>query len=188
VLLALRDRGLQLDILPKIPSLIGIAKEAVSTDLGPVEMLSLAKLGADIQRDRIRTLVLDGNYADPFLGPNGENLLMPRRADITAAITRAYNEAAGQTAAIEVLNGTNQAGVASRLADTLARVGYDVRRVADADRNDYTDTTIEVLGNNQQAASVLAGRLKLPASAIKLVPTPNAGADLRVIVGRSYAP
>jgi LCP family protein required for cell wall assembly len=188
VLLALRDRGLQLDILPRIPSLIGIAKEAVSTDLGPLEMMSLAKLGADIQRDRIKTLVLDGNYADPFIGQNGENLLAPRQRDITAAILRAYNEAAGQTAPVEILNGTNQAGVASRLADALARAGYDVRRVADADRNDYADTTIEVLGNNEQAASVLAARLKLPASAIKLVPTPNAGADLRVIVGNSYKP
>jgi len=188
VLLALRDRGLQLDILPKVPELVGIAQKAVATDLGPLEMLSLAKLGSEIDRDRIKTLVLDATYADPFLGPNGENLLMPRRADIQRAVLKAFNDAAGQTARVEVLNGTNKVGVARQLADQLAKAGYEVTRVDDADRTDYADTTIEVLGGSQAAASNLAARLKLPASAIKSAPMANATADLRIIVGRSLVP
>jgi len=82
------------------------------------------------------------------------------------------------------LNGTNQVGVAGQLADQLARAGYEVVKIDDADRNDYRSTVIEVLGTNQVAAKVLAQRLRLPESAIKQNPTPNAGAELRVIVGR----
>jgi LCP family protein required for cell wall assembly len=188
VLLALRDRGLQFDVLPKIFSLAEIAQKSISTDLGVREMLSLAKLASEIDRDRIKTLVLDARYADPFVGSQGEQLLMPRRADIQRAILRAFGEAAGQTARVEVLNGTSQAGVARQLADQLARAGYDVTRVDDADRHDYVDTTIEVLTNSQQAANVLATRLKLPPSAIKSVPTLNSAADVRIIVGRTLQP
>ena len=109
---------------------------------------------------------------------------MPSRQAIQQAILRSFNEATGQTAKIEVLNGTDKVGVARQVADQLARVGYEVTRVDDADRNDYPQTTLEVLGSNQRAAAVLAARLRIPQAAIKMVPTANAGADLRVIVGR----
>jgi LCP family protein required for cell wall assembly len=188
VLVALRERALQFNMVPRIPALLGIANKAIATDLDAGEMVSLGRLGTEIERDRIKTLVVDENYADFFLGPNGENFLSPRRADIQRAILRAFGEAAGQTAKVEVLNGTDRVGVARTLADQLARVGYEVTRVDDADRNDYPGTTIEVLKGNQRAAAVLATRLRVPQTAIKLVQAPDAAADLRVIVGRSQQP
>jgi hypothetical protein len=87
-----------------------------------------------------------------------------------------------------VLNGTDRIGVARQLADQLARAGYEVTRVDDADRNDYPETRLEVFGNNQRAGAVLAARLRIPQSAIKMVPTGDTGAELRVIVGRSQQP
>jgi hypothetical protein len=60
-----------------------------------------------------------------------------------------------------------------------------VTKIDDADRNDYPATTIEVLRGNQQAAAILATRLRIQQSAIKVVPAMGATADLRVIVGRS---
>jgi len=188
VLVALRERALQMNIVSKVPTLLGIAQNAIATDLRAGEMVSLGRLGLEIEKDRIKTLVVDENLADPFVGPNGENLLMPRRADIQRAILRAFSEATGQTARVEVLNGTDRIGVARQLADQLARAGYEVTRVDDADRNDYPETRLEVLGNNQRAAAVLAARLRIPQAAIKVVPTADAGADLRVIVGRSQQP
>jgi len=188
VLLALRERAMQMNIVTKIPTLLGIAQKAISTDLRAEEMVQLGRLGLEIERDRVKTVVVDENYAAPFLGPQGENLLMPSRQAIQQAILRAFNEATGQTAKIEVLNGSDKVGAARQVADQLARVGYEVTRVDDADRNDYPQTTLEVLGSNQRAAAVLAARLRIPQASIKIVPTPNAGADLRVIVGRSQQP
>jgi LCP family protein required for cell wall assembly len=188
VLVALRERAMQLNIASKVPTLLGIAQKAISTDLDAGEMVSLGRLGLEIERDRIKTVVVDENYASPFLGPNGENLLMPSRQAIQQAILRAFNEATGQTARVEILNGTDRIGVARQLADQLARAGYEVTRVDDADRNDYPETRLEVLGGNQRAAAVLATRLRIPQSAISVVPTADAGADLRVIVGRSQQP
>jgi polyisoprenyl-teichoic acid--peptidoglycan teichoic acid transferase len=184
VLMGLRERASAMNIVPKVPQLLQIAQKAIATDLSAGEMVSLGRLGLEMQRERMKTLVVDEYLASPFLGPNGENLLMPSRQAIQAAILRAFSEAAGQVAKIEVLNGTNQIGAAGQLADQLARVGYEVVKIDDADRTDYTSTVIEVLGTNQVAAKVLAQRLRLPESAIHQNPTPNAGAELRVIVGR----
>jgi LCP family protein required for cell wall assembly len=184
VLVALRERAMQMNIVSKIPTLLGIAQRAITTDLSAGEMVSLGRLGLEIERDRIKTLVVDETYATPFFGPNGEDLLMPSRQAIQQAILRAFSEATGQTARVEVLNGTDRIGVARQLADQLARAGYEVTRVDDADRNDYAETHIEILGSNQRAAAVLAARLRVPQTAIKVVPAANAGADLRVIVGR----
>jgi hypothetical protein len=179
---------MQMNIVTKVPTLLAIAQKAISTDLSAEDMVRLGRLGLEIERDRVKTVVVDENYASPFLGPNGENLLMPSRQAIQQAILRAFNEATGQTARVEVLNGTDRIGVARQLADQLARVGYEVTRVDDADRNDYAQTTLEVLGSNQRAAAVLAARLRIPQAAIKVVPSADAGADIRVIVGKSQQP
>jgi polyisoprenyl-teichoic acid--peptidoglycan teichoic acid transferase len=188
VLVALRERALQMGVVAKVPTLLGIAQKAIATDLSATEMISLGRLGLEVERDRIRTLVVDENYADPILGPNGENFLAPRRGDIQRAILRAFSEATGQTARVEVLNGSDKLGVARQLADRLARDGYEVTRVDDADRNDYPETCLEILGSNQRAAAVLAARLRIPQTAIKVVPDSSAGADLRIIVGRAQQP
>jgi LCP family protein required for cell wall assembly len=188
VLVALRERALQTNVVSKVPTLLGIAQKAITTDLNAGEMVSLGRLGLEIERDRIKTVVVDENYADPILGPNGEDYLAPRRADIQRAILRAFSEASGQTARVEVLNGTDRVGVARQLADQLARAGYDVTRVDDADRNDYPDTRLEVLNGSQRAAAVLAARLKVPQTSITVVPSINSSAQVRVIVGRSQQP
>jgi LCP family protein required for cell wall assembly len=185
VLVALRERALQMGIVSKVPTLLGIAQKAIATDLDAGSMVALGRLGLEMDRNRIKTVVVDESLATPYKGPQGEDLLQPNRQAIQAAILRAFGEASGQIAKVEVLNGTDKVGVARQLADQIARFGYEVTRVDDADRNDYPSTTIEVLHGNQQAAAVLATRLRLPASAIKMSPTTAIGADIRVIVGRS---
>jgi LCP family protein required for cell wall assembly len=188
VLVALRERALQMGIVSKVPALLGIAQKAIATDLDAGSMVALGRLGLEMDRNRIKTVVVDETMATPYKGPNGEDLLQPNRQAIQSAILRAFSQASGQTARVEVLNGSDRVGVARQLADQIARLGYEVTRVDDADRNDYANTTIEVLTGNQQAATVLATRLKIPQTAIKAASSSSAGADLRVIVGRSQQP
>src|SRR6266511_187716 len=189
LLLAIRDRGLQLNILPRIPTLVGLVQSAVQTDLGVADLLALARLGSEIDRDRVQTLVIDTNLSDPFLGSGGENLLMPRRADIQRAIAHSFAEAAGQSARLEVLNGTTRVGIARRLADQLAAAGYEVVRVDTADRTDYAESALIVLNSDdQKAAATLAGRLRLPQSAVQVAPIASSPADIRIILGRNFQP
>ena len=184
VILAIRDRALALNMVPKLPALANAATEAVSTDMGVLDMIRLGSSGSKIERDQIKSVVVDVTCATPFTGPFGEDLLQPNRQCIQAAIQRAFAEAAGQSGKVEVLNGSPRDGVARRLADQLAGVGYDVTKVDVADRRDYAQTTVLVLGNNRRAATAIAQRLGIPQTMIQDAPEPDATADVRVIVGR----
>ncbi|MBA2449090.1 MAG: LCP family protein [Chloroflexi bacterium] len=188
LLLAMRERGLQLNILPKVPSLIGLVQKAIQTDVGVTDMLALARLGSDVERDRVKSIVIDAELADPFIGPTGEDLLSPRRADIQRAIARAFAEASGQAARIEVLNGTNRPGIARQLADQLANAGYEIVWVDAADRTDYRESSLVVFNGSQAAATTLAARLRIPPGAIHVSSQTNNPADVRIILGQNYQP
>src|SRR5260370_35475114 len=93
VIVSLRNRAMQLNMLARAPELVGIAQKAVSTDLSPVQMLSLAKLVSQIDRDRIANLVIDQNYVTAFKGQDGADLLNPNFPAIRPAIAPAPKSA-----------------------------------------------------------------------------------------------
>src|SRR3984893_7475155 len=71
VIVSLRTRALQLNMLSKAPELVGIIQNSLSTDLTPVQMLSLGKLVSQIDRNKIINVVIDANYVTPFKGSDG---------------------------------------------------------------------------------------------------------------------
>ena len=119
VLVGLRSRALQLNMLSRAPELVGIVRKSLSTDLSPVQMLALAKLISQVDRDRIANLVIDTSYANPFRGPDGADLLQPNIPAIKHAIESAQRSAAHPElrAKIEVLNGSGTAGLGQKAAD-----------------------------------------------------------------------
>jgi len=86
VIVSLRNRALQLNMLSKAPELVGIIQKSLSTDLTPVQMLSLGKLVSQIDRSKITNLVIDANYVTPFKGSDGADLLQPNFSLIRRAI------------------------------------------------------------------------------------------------------
>ena len=58
-------------------------------------------------------------------------------------------------------------------------------RVAAAERN-APSSVLEVLTNDQQASEALANALGVPPTAINAAPSPNAGVDIRLIVGQDF--
>jgi LCP family protein required for cell wall assembly len=188
VLVAARERALQLNMLPKLPTLIGVIQKNLSTDVSVPEMLALASLGAQIDRDRIVNVVIDANMVSPFMGSDGANLLEPNRPLIQRAIQQAFAQASGQPK-LEILNGTDRRGVARQVADQLAAQGFEVQRFADADRPDYAKTQVIVYGEDERfmrSARALAGRLRVPESDIQMVPEKPGLSDVRIILGRDY--
>jgi LCP family protein required for cell wall assembly len=55
VLQAIRDQGLKLNLLPRLPELITLLSGSVRTDLDPRQLPALARLGAQIERDQIKS-------------------------------------------------------------------------------------------------------------------------------------
>ncbi|MBV9174674.1 MAG: LCP family protein [Chloroflexi bacterium] len=188
VILAVRNRVLQLGMLSKAPEMVNIAQQSVTTNLSPVQMLELAKLMSGIDRGNIANLVIDTNYVSPFVGADGADLLRPDVPAIKRAIDLTEREAAHPElrAKVEVLNGTGTAGLGQRAADYLTAKGFNVVRIAAAERTDYPSSSVVVLTDNTRAAQAVASTLKVPDTAISQVPTPNAAADIRIVIGQDF--
>src|SRR5258708_25808434 len=162
VLVSLRNRALQLNMLSRAPELAGILQKSVTTNLSPVQMLALAKLISQIDRERITNLVVDTNYVTPFKGIDGADLLSPNTPAIRAAISATQRAAARPElrAKVEVLNGSGTAGLGQKAADYLTAQGFNVARVAAAERNDYRFSLVQVLTEDRASAEALASMLK----------------------------
>ncbi len=188
VIVAVRDRAMQLNMLPKAPDLLGIVQQAVSTDIGPTEMLALARLSSEIDRGKIDSLVIDAQYVIPFTGLDGAALLRPDYAGIRRAIDNAFKTAGHPElrAKIEILNGTARSGLAQQAADYLSAQGFNVVRVAPADTTTYASSSVQSLTGNHDAAAAIAGALQLPASSVTDVSNADAGSDVRITLGQDF--
>ena len=87
-------------------------------------------------------------------------------------------------ARVEVLNGSGRAGLGQKAADFLTAQGFNVVHIAAAERSDYRSSLVQVLTEDHRAAEALASTLQVPSLAITDVPTPNAVADVRLVVGQ----
>ena len=101
--------------------------------------------GLDI--DRINIQAVAGNYREV----SGERLLMPYYdgtviRDVVRQAQRSLEQKTQGTLervyTVEILNGTTTTGMASRTAELIQNFNYDVKRVDNADRNDYEQTEI----------------------------------------------
>jgi hypothetical protein len=188
VIVSVRNRALQLNMLARAPELAGIAAKSLSTDLSPVQMLALAKLVSQIDQDRITNLVIDQNYVTGFKGQDGADLLDPNIPAIRSAIAAAQRSAAHPElrAKVEVLNGSGTIGLGQKAADYLTAQGFNIVRIAAAERSDYRSSLVQVLTEDKGAAQALASTLRFPTTAISTLPTPNADADIRIVLGQDF--
>ncbi len=97
VLLAIRQKALQLDIITKLPALLGEYKNLVKTDLSPIEILALANLMKDIKSESIDRQVIDIDMIHPWTRPDGAQVLIPDRAKIRALFDRMFNTPAANS-------------------------------------------------------------------------------------------
>jgi polyisoprenyl-teichoic acid--peptidoglycan teichoic acid transferase len=183
LLLAIRDRAMNLNVIPRLPSLMGTLFDMVQTDIPATEFLRFATLARDIGKNDIGNLVIDTKLVTPFTGQGGADLLMPNKPEIRRAIAALLADPAirEEAAAIEVSNGTSQAGLATKTGEYLMERGFDVVEVSNADGSDYQKTRIIASPEKKQTATLLAKSLGLDQQAVTLQ---SGGApDILVILG-----
>jgi hypothetical protein len=95
VVLAVRDRVLQLNVIPKVPALWQSLRPAVQTDLGFGEVLSLARLGVEIDPEHIRTLIIDDQVTSNWTTPEGHQVLLPEGEKIQEALQELFSGSEG---------------------------------------------------------------------------------------------
>jgi LCP family protein required for cell wall assembly len=93
VLMAIRDKALQLEMVPKIPELWSTMAGTVDTDLQLVDIIELAQLADEIDTDNIQTVVIDANMTVDYVVPeSGAQVLLPLRDKIRAVVDEMFAE------------------------------------------------------------------------------------------------
>ena len=118
VLLAVRDKALQLGIIPKIPELWNTMSGTVETDLQLVDILELAQLADEISPEDIRTAVIGREYTVDYVVPDtGAQVLLPLREKIGTIIDEMFIE----TEPLEIAEPVEAAVIAEETAEVQAR-------------------------------------------------------------------
>lgn len=141
VIMALRQRAINLDILGDLPRLIDEMGNAARTNLTLPDMLRLANVGITMPRQNIHQLsMMSAVYED--IGDDGIYYLSADWTEMQSVLTEfagkpIYPQGAALAnpnydAPIMILNGTGQTGLAARVADILTANGFWNVSVGDA--------------------------------------------------------
>jgi polyisoprenyl-teichoic acid--peptidoglycan teichoic acid transferase len=146
VLLAMRQTGLNVNILSKLSDLAGKLSDAVKTDLSIPQVGSLAQLGNQIDADSIQTVLIDADMVYEYTIPEtGAQVLMPRWELIRPKIAQAFADPklAKEAARLSVQNGTTTGGIGKKLHDVLIAKGFFIPDLsAPPDQGSYPTTVI----------------------------------------------
>ncbi|HTK59788.1 MAG TPA: LCP family protein [Candidatus Baltobacteraceae bacterium] len=167
VMLALKEKLVSFDTLlnpSRVASVLETLQTHVISDMELWEIVKLAKGMRAVDTSKLTHRVLDDDakgplYASSITVSNGDAyVLLPRKSDwseirrIAARVLEAKPEPQdaaeeARPARVEIQNGTQQAGLAKKTQDLLAKVGYDIVRIGNAEDRTRERTIVYDLTN-----------------------------------------
>lgn len=176
VLLALRQRAIQLNLLPKAADLIQTIGDSVRTDLSPTQAIQLARLGAEIGQGGITQYSLDAALSEDS-APDQPYYLVADWDAVGQIVSKFAGTTIHPPAAalahpnyaipIHVENGTLVNGLAHRVATVLMNAGFTNVTVGNrSDAGDYPQTMIQDGSGSVATSAVVAGLVGVSADAI----------------------
>ncbi|MHB1133995.1 MAG: LCP family protein [Chloroflexota bacterium] len=188
VLLALRDKAMRLDVLPRLPQLLGVLRESFDTDMPLDQMLGLANTVRSVKAENIVSHPVTPDMIipdEPIVGA-----MLPKQAEFEKLISEVFFDPLlkEEAATIEVQNGTVRDGLAGAWAEALDQRGFHVSRYRQADNTAYAQTQIWDYGNKAYTVQQLATMLRVsPAQIQKAARPADITADIRVVLGKDAA-
>lgn len=187
---ALARKMMSLATVWKVPTLLRELQNYVVTDLSPDEMLYLANLGLNVKLDSVKMAVVPGS-AQYIKDQHGELSYwipdMGQTEKIVDELVRGIDRNINATIRVMVENGCGIQGAAEAIATLLREQGYEVVSVTNASKQDYVESRVELLNDDENAAMrvLRSVRPNLP-SAKPFKVSGKFSADVRVIVGRDF--
>lgn len=185
VLQSAREEVLNLGLIPKLPSMFLILKNAVVTDIPWTSLLALADLGRKIPRESIETRQIDDSM---IIDVNRDgSILIPDRDKIRFVVQEMFYDpqAKKEAARVELLNGTSRDGLATNTKAMLQGMGINVVKVDTADRTTYRETVIVDHRGKTATVKRLAALFGVaPANA--RADSAGSDADVTVILGSDF--
>ena len=215
VLLAIREKALSLNVIPKIPSLVLTMGDTIKTDMSVDDMLNLAQLGPQIDLSNVKQLVLKPPLVYGYKRADLAAVQLPVWDKINAAIADLFamplvmvptatpapptptptmspdqvqqRQALTQEGArIAVQNGTAIPNFAARVAAMLMQEGYQVVEFGDADRLDYGSTVIIDYTGKKSTLQQLVNLFKVLPENVRTSDNVLSPVDIRIIVGQDF--
>lgn len=188
VLLAIRDRALRLNMIPRLPGLVEQGLRTVQTNLTPTELLALGRLATEIDTSALGTLAIDNQLVRPFTGWGGASLLLPKKEEITRAIERAMADPRliKEAAKVEVATAGAPLNLVAETADRLAAEGLQVLRANAAPDADLSSSRVVVYSEKPRTVQAILRALGLTERAVVRPEGEDSNADVRVLLGRDF--
>ena len=210
VALALRSQVVRLNALPtllaKAPALYNELAGGIHTNLNLEQMIALGLLALQIPPANmtqatiappdmvtLETVIYGGEEAQVLKPvPDQIRLLRDQVFAATSAIgpslvnVDAATAAGDEAARLAVYNGAGEEGVASRFADALRNLGFNVTVVGNADRMDYPTTRIVDYTGNPYSAQYLVELMGLTQSQVLFQTVPENEVDLALVIGYDW--
>ncbi|MHB1416546.1 MAG: LCP family protein [Chloroflexota bacterium] len=184
VLMAVRDKALQIGVVTKLPQLIGLMRDSFDTDMPLDQMLNLANIGRNIKPENVNTYGITPEMVTPDEPVVGA--LLPRQEEVQKLISEVFFDPAlkEEAATVELQNGTMRDGLAGAWGTALQGRGFTIGEVRQADASDYAKTEIIDYTQKQYTVNQLATLLHVSPTQIRQAPRPaGSTADVCVIFG-----
>jgi len=206
VTMAILDRVTSYELLPELaraaPELHKTLSSSVLTDMALDQMLALGNLAIDVDREAIRFGVIDQTCTQPWMTPEGAQVLVPLRdcmrelrdyvfqatpmETITGEEVVTLPTPTPEVATVAVLNGTARAGLAASAADYLRAQGFDVVHVGNADRQDYASTLVVINHDKPVTTNGVVRSLSLQPAAVVQGQDTESTYDIVVVLGQDF--
>jgi LCP family protein required for cell wall assembly len=207
VILAIRNRILEFDMLPHLISKAPVLYEELSaglrTNLSLDLAIRLAWLAVQIPSDKIKQGSIGSDQVSFATSPDGQqDVLKPITEKIRLLRDEIFTESgpaspmaldldvteqlAAENARIIVLNGSSTAGLAASTADYLKSLGFNYVETGNAE-NFATYTEITFYTGKPYTVKYLVEMMNISEFRIKHVLDPTRGADIVIILGDDWA-
>lgn len=194
VLRAVMQQALTQNLIPRIPELWNVYKDAVETDLKLTELIYLGSVGARLDMRDIKSRFIRGaDLLTSWTAPNGGAVLVPNYENMPNFIAEAAqppvtSRAAQRAFRVIVANGTGNAGWGHVAAYRLGLEGFEVVAVEDAPGTVRTTIISYMTTSKGSPLSKLLQLYHLQADDVTAEPMEESPVDFRVTLGWNYNP
>ncbi len=184
---ALRRELFQVGSILKLPKIAGELIKHVDTNMAPGDILSYAMMATKVSQVELTMATVPGR--EGWMG--GVFYWLPDLEATVVLVDRliwGIDPEKNATIRVEVLNGTENAGLAGEFAGKLREQGFNVVRIANAPDRSHATTQVINLGDDEDKLRrvVRSIRRQLPDLTLLRMTRSNADADIRVVVGNDY--
>lgn len=204
VIMAIRDRILEFDMLPNLvanaPQIYEDLSGGINTNMNLSQVIKLAWSAMDIDRENIQQVIISNEYITLGKSPTGLDILIPIPDKIRLLRDEIFDSGgaigpvaegdllalvAEENARVSVRNGSYLGGLAATTAEWMRGQGINVVEETNADYSVYSSIT--VYNATPYALKWLSQTMGVTSNMITYAYDPNASVDLVVVLGDDWA-